>query len=499
MGFSSLLYLLVSIPLGASDVRIPAEDWTRNHEWLTQLGVKPPGSPLGLDQPWNPPYTKRSLVVPAHWLHRGAPETVDAELLRKDLVVLEQVMANTYSGWATAENLGWDWRKFFDQARSELAGKGTLPGKTAFGFWAKLMDFQLDNHSGPVPGYGMGFSSRTATLRSVPKGPCTRVRTASGAVVALNPRDAAQQPKQTLDVNLERIHYIAYPGREELQAVECAGEWIELELSWRAMAKDRIQDVLGLSQAAEDGPAFRRIDADIAYLRLPTFSKANNEKLMQLEKSIQARGEKILIVDLRRNGGGDNRLNAIENWVRVPRVNAWNRLSDSCLYPALRWGYAVTSSAGLKPPVSNSLRRSLEWSAGELFKKSPEGCPSKFVENQATWQYVSREPWAKPKGKTRILALVDNGCGSDCEYAVLLLSAIPGTVIAGQNTFGVVQFTQPGYFVLPNTRHVFRIALGNSDPYGDRRSFDGYGFDVDIFLNTREAQQANAFSNWPGD
>ena len=71
---------------------------------------------------------------------------------------------------------------------------------------------------------------------------------------------------------------------------------------------------------------------------------------------------------------------------------------------------------------------------------------------------------------------------------MLKLSAIPGAVFAGQNTYGVVQFIQPGYFVLPNTKHVFRVALGTSDPYGDQRSFDGYGFDVDLLLTTRESQ-----------
>ncbi len=64
----------------------------------------------------------------------------------------------------------------------------------------------------------------------------------------------------------------------------------------------------------------------------------------------------------------------------------------------------------------------------------------------------------------------------------MLLAALPQTVIAGTNTFGVAQFIQPGYSVLPHTRLPFRIALGTSDNYGDNRSFDGYGLDVDVLL-----------------
>jgi hypothetical protein len=46
--------------------------------------------------------------------------------------------------------------------------------------------------------------------------------------------------------------------------------------------------------------------------------------------------------------------------------------------------------------------------------------------------------------------------------------------------------------VLPNTRLPFRIALGTSDHYGDGRSFDGYGFDVDILLATEKDMSAES-------
>jgi hypothetical protein len=52
----------------------------------------------------------------------------------------------------------------------------------------------------------------------------------------------------------------------------------------------------------------------------------------------------------------------------------------------------------------------------------------------------------------------------------------------GVNTYGVCQMIQPGYSVLPQTGLRYRIALGRSDPYGDNRSVDGYGLDVDVVL-----------------
>lgn len=41
---------------------------------------------------------------------------------------------------------------------------------------------------------------------------------------------------------------------------------------------------------------------------------------------------------------------------------------------------------------------------------------------------------------------------------------------------------QPGYSVLPHTGLTYRIALGVSNLYGDTRSVDGYGLDVDVVL-----------------
>ena len=55
-----------------------------------------------------------------------------------------------------------------------------------------------------------------------------------------------------------------------------------------------------------------------------------------------------------------------------------------------------------------------------------------------------------------------------------------------------MQFIQPSHMVLPRTRVAFRIARGMADPYGDSRSIDGYGLDVDVLLPTRASQSRDA-------
>ena len=212
--------------------------------------------------------------------------------------------------------------------------------------------------------------------------------------------------------------------------------------------------------------------------------------MLKLEESLKhlQHGEELLIVDLRNNDGGDNRIQALGNWTTIPKVTFKTRTGASCLYPALRYGYLQISSAGLKPPISETRRQSWQNSLDQFSKNDAPGCPAKFVETASGWTYVQHRYPSTPAGKTRLLALVDDQCGSDCEYALMVVAAVPGSVIAGVNTYGVGQFIQPGYFVLPNTRMVFRVALGTSDSYGDGRSFDGYGLDVDIVLGTQKDQ-----------
>ena len=82
----------------------------------------------------------------------------------------------------------------------------------------------------------------------------------------------------------------------------------------------------------------------------------------------------------------------------------------------------------------------------------------------------------------RISVLVNSGCGSDCELMTEELASLPQTLVVGTNTYGLCQMIQPGYSVLPHTGLRYRMALGRSDPYGDNRSVDGYGLDVDVVL-----------------
>jgi C-terminal processing protease CtpA/Prc len=147
-----------------------------------------------------------------------------------------------------------------------------------------------------------------------------------------------------------------------------------------------------------------------------------------------------------------------------------SQIISSCLYAPLKWSY----------PSPNEKKRSQEL-LDIMARPYPPGCPRAVDTTPSRWTYLQHhfEPWP---GEMRIIALVNSRCGSDCELLTEMLASLPETIVVGANTYGLCQLIQPGYSVLPHTGLRYRIALGRSDPYGDNRSVDGYGLDVDVVL-----------------
>jgi len=489
--------LALSAGLLAADFTITPAERDEEARWLASLGLKPPTPVWLLENPFAIPFTRRSLIVPTAWYREKRPQKLRADLFREDIRLLHRIMETAYGGWESAKKRGWNWDEFFRKWDTDLAARGgaEIDIMDAFAPWRKFMEVQLDNHSGPVaggPAVVGHASSWAAVLEKEPAAVCTELRNSKGATFPIDASDPAQSPKKREGPDGRPVTYIVAPDTKgPIAAVHCGSAWIAAEPAWNPDdAGERAASMRALAQTEKDVPAFRSISPRIAYLRFPNFSKPDVELTRALEPSIKARthNEELLIVDLRGNDGGDMRIQAVSNWVKPRPVGGARRLGASCLYPALRWGYSQITSSGLKPPISDELRKSLQASLDDTARADDPVCPSKFVETPARSTYLQHKYPSSPEGKTRLLVLADNYCGSDCEGAVMVLAAIPGAVIAGVNTVGVAQFIQPGYFVLPHTRLPFRIALGTHDPYGDERSFDGYGFDVDIVLASKADQ-----------
>jgi C-terminal processing protease CtpA/Prc len=191
----------------------------------------------------------------------------------------------------------------------------------------------------------------------------------------------------------------------------------------------------------------------------------------------------VVIVDLRDKDGGSFGfgLQLLKGWIDEVRMAPWEgfgkQLTSSCLYAPLRWNGQMALSPKMLPDQRLFLQSILD----QMARSYPPDCP-RTVETTAPRRKYSEHHFAPKPGSLRIVALVNSGCGSDCELLAAEMASLPETIVAGTNTFGVGQFIQPGYSVLPHTGLRYRIALRSSNFYGDRRSFDGFGLDVDIVL-----------------
>lgn len=496
-----------------TSMTVAAKDRTAADAWWKHLGITPPKGGFVLEHPWSKPWSGRSLVVPAAWFGQAydrawqhtkshTPLPVNAAALRADLPVLRMALEKNYSGWEPAAKRGWNWDGWFKHWDAMLAGYGdkTIPDDKAFAPWFAYEQFQIDGHSGPeVPTrFGQNIHSRSALLASRPRGSCTRLETTNGKWHALDPKDSAQQPHAVEQWNGEALQpaaYVVYPSSFGIaKGAVCAGQTIAATPFWSPYSgssrQPLAQSVAAFSGGKKGLVVYNTVAPGIGYLRLAAFSDAGDEALTKLLPTLPASAgrEKLLIVDLRGNDGGNAPLEQLSRWIPVKQIDGQPTQigKRSCLYPGLWFNLGQVLALGVKPPVTANFRRIMTAYASGLDAQSSASCPVNFDTTQSKWHYTEHHFVRDWQGKRpRLLVLVDNRCGSDCEYMTWMLAQLPGTVVAGGNTFGLIGFTQPGFLLLPHTRIAFQLATSRTDDYGDGRSENGYGLDVDVALPTQ--------------
>jgi Peptidase family S41 len=473
---------------------------------LAALGLQVPDGGLGLERPFAQPFSSRSLVVPQPWYPRsglavlaGYDLEVRASDLLADLDLLQPVMERAYGGWDSALRRGWSWDAWFDDWRAALRrhGAGTLSLDEAFAPFDRLIAFQRDNHSQiPLQRFATASASETYLLARAPTAPCTGLVTLTGARLGIDPGDPGQRVREALTLApdgraLRPARYVVRPVQDgPLQAVECGPEVIPLEPSEphrRTFTRLLLDEVLAGSSAK---PEVRRLSDQVVYARVPSMVP---EVYADLERRAPAwpkptGQETLLLVDLRGNGGGDvgYGLRVLSDWVDQRRLvkldQLGTRVTSSCLYAPLKWGFLRFFFGGSARALPRDEVEALQRGLDALLAPARPGCPREVTETPRSWAYTEHR-LARGAPGLRVVVWTDSGCGSDCEALALQLASLPEAVLVGANTLGVGQFTQPGYGLLPHVRLPYRIALGESDVYGDRRSFDGYGLDVDVVLS----------------
>ena len=331
------------------------------------LNARPP-----LERPYALPFSNRSLIVPQAWFREAVGERrtgIGADSLRQDLPLLHAVMAKAYAGWRIAAGRGWNWAQWFENWDHLLARHEgqILPLDEALAPIAELQEFQRDNASGPVTETQFGSGSRSATLRGALAGACVQMRMRSNRFFAMDPKDAGQQPRKALLADVATpVWYVSYPNsRGDVSALRCAGRWIAADPVWTPRPTARGRNIREISHLDRDAPAFRFLTPEISYLRAPTGDRMNQERMRELIETLPRRAgrERLLIWDLRSNGGGDRYAMALKRWIDPAKADTFampRTVRRSCLAASLQWNSQWFSLSGIKPPVSEELKTDLQ-------------------------------------------------------------------------------------------------------------------------------------------
>ncbi|NBW80699.1 hypothetical protein EBR21_03000, partial [bacterium] len=419
-----------------------------NRRW-EELGVNLHHQNLLLADPFRDPAQPRSFIVPTDWYDSwdATSQKIITSALRKDLLVLKRVMQDGYGGWDIAAKKGWNWDLFFAQWDSYLASLDQeIDPELAFSYFERLKEFQLDNHTGFMLKKRTFAASLSALVMGNPKD-CDALQLKNGNQIRLVKSDRGQQPKSVLvpkknidgSMALSEETYVAFPlTKGNGFSIICSGDSLRLKSSWQPMEsfKERHHLIEGLSKSPATEPTYRAIDSQIGYLRLPSFSAKNVELLQKLSSLLpsSAGKEEFLIIDMRLNEGGDggSAFGVLQRWLRPEEIEnamSFSRSTvESCTSQALSWGYEQFTKRNVRPPVSGYLRDTLQAKIDKIILH-PKECKRQVMYDRSKWNFAKRNRMDL-SGK-KILLLVDNMCGSDCEFITYVLGSLPRTVIAG--------------------------------------------------------------------
>jgi hypothetical protein len=484
---------------GSSAVRVPQSNIDAVNTRWKSLGVKLPEGGIVLAEPFNPPYSNKSFVVPPEWFwevaieHRDHPDhTLSAAAMREDLPTLRFLLEKVYIGYKPAQDRGWDWDAFFRSWDDTLArdGDSHISLHDALAPWGQFVDINPDGHTGP---YITGFhdfdpgDTVTAQLVSAPAGACTTLHLKNGGSLALPAADARLQPHAVHAWDGARLipaWYVNYLNRSgEAVSIDCGGANVALQTAAQ-VRQDTVE------------PGYRSLAHGIGYIRTPFFFDYANDRAFRDALS-EAHGlgkENVLLFDLRGNGGGAAPSDILTHWfsqkeiAKAPPVTGYST-TDSCFKNALLFNMFQYLSYTLKPPLTPDVRAWMQRGADSIGPTPAVGCDVKQVGHQGA-SPPSQTPFTEGrsnKKKTRVIVLIDGGCGSDCGVLVYMLSRLPNTVVAGTSMYGSQGgpgTAVPGLLVLPHTHIPFLMGTEQLDDAGE--------IVVDVLLPTAKSQEMNS-------
>ncbi len=251
------------------------------------------------------------------------------------------------------------------------------------------------------------------------------------------------------------------------------------------------QEVIELStwKNNNNGLAFRKINQEVAYLKIPTFYN-NDNKIQNLVASNDSiiKNTKYLIVDLTGNAGGNtgwiyflpyfmtNPINQEPPLLRVTTENVKRKLPD--LEPFV------------KAPISNEYKKYFPDDVLNAYKKAYNELPT----TKGTFYPIPAVSFpldSVTKKPEKIALMVDNFCGSSTEYFFYLSKQSKKTITYGTNTIGMMDYEGMSTpTTLPFEEFILTIPIVKSS-WTDKKPIDRTGFKPDILINLPKSRWTN--------
>ena len=235
-----------------------------------------------------------------------------------------------------------------------------------------------------------------------------------------------------------------------------------------------------------NGLAFKKLNPQTAYLKIPTFTN-NDDKIQQLIAGADAtiRSTPYLLVDLRGNGGGNtgwvfmlpyfmtNTVVQYPSLVRVTPDNVPLKLQD--LEPFVNNPISEQYQKYFPAPVLNAYKKAY----AELPTTTQPFYPVPGV--NFPLDSITRYP-------QKIALMVDDFCGSSTEYFFSLSRQSKKVITYGTHTMGMMDYEGMSTPTpLPFHKFILTIPIAKSS-WTDTQPIDQTGFTPDVLINLPHTQ-----------
>ncbi|RFM36038.1 hypothetical protein DXN04_00545 [Chitinophaga silvisoli] len=233
-----------------------------------------------------------------------------------------------------------------------------------------------------------------------------------------------------------------------------------------------------------NGLAFKKINSEISYLKIPSFYN-NDSRIQQLVAASDStiRNTRYLIVDLRDNGGGNtgwvyflpylmtNPIIQQPALIRVTPDNIKRKL------PELEYF--------VKNPIEAEYKKYFPEQVLNAYKKAYAELPT-TKENFYPIPAVTFPLDSITKQPEKVAVIVNNFCGSSTEYFISLTDQCKKVITYGSNTIGMMDYEgMSNPTPLPYEKFILTIPITKSN-WTDTKPIDQTGFAPDVPIKLPE-------------